>query len=169
MFRTTQNQFDEAVAKATDENLTSENWELILDVCDKVTGNDNGGKDVVSALMKRLANRNANVILLCLELANALSQNCGLPVHRELASKSFTDCLLRLAGDRVRAAHLGFMSIQANMDRTHINKSSRRSWNEWRNGQKCSDHTLTLASWNRHICDSNHKVCITTRDEVIIS
>lgn len=103
MFRSTQNQFDEAVAKATDENLTSENWELILDVCDKVTGNENGGKDVVAALMKRLSNRNANVQLLALELANALSQNCGLPVHRELASKSFTDSLLRLAGDRVRA------------------------------------------------------------------
>jgi hypothetical protein len=25
-----------AIAKATDENLTAENWELILDVCDKV-------------------------------------------------------------------------------------------------------------------------------------
>lgn len=105
MFRATQNQFDEAVAKATDENLTSENWELILDVCDKVTGNENGGKDVVAALMKRLSNRNANVQLLALELANALSQNCGLPVHRELASKSFTDSLLRLAGDRVSAVH----------------------------------------------------------------
>ena len=107
MFRATQNQFDEAVAKATDENLTSENWELILDVCDKVTGNENGGKDVVAALMKRLSNRNANVQLLALELANALSQNCGISVHRELASKSFTDSLLRLAADRVSAAHRG--------------------------------------------------------------
>ena len=35
------------------------------------------------------------------QLANALSQNCGPKVHRELASRSFTDALLRLAGDRV--------------------------------------------------------------------
>lgn len=28
--------------KATDENLTSENWELILDVCDKVSTQENG-------------------------------------------------------------------------------------------------------------------------------
>jgi hypothetical protein len=30
MFRAQQNAFDDAVAKATDENLTSENWEYIL-------------------------------------------------------------------------------------------------------------------------------------------
>ncbi|KKY27228.1 putative class e vacuolar protein-sorting machinery protein hse1 [Phaeomoniella chlamydospora] len=33
-------------------------------------------------------------------LANALSQNCGINMHRELASRSFTDSLLRLAGER---------------------------------------------------------------------
>ncbi|KAL8779450.1 MAG: hypothetical protein Q9213_006934 [Squamulea squamosa] len=85
MFRTQQNAFDEAVAKATDENLTSENWEA---------------KDVVASMIKRLAHRNANVQLYTLELANALSQNCGPTMHRELASRSFTDAILRLASDR---------------------------------------------------------------------
>jgi signal transducing adaptor molecule len=51
-------------------------------------------------MIKRLAHRNANVQLYTLELANALSQNCGVAMHRELASRSFTDALLRLAGDR---------------------------------------------------------------------
>jgi signal transducing adaptor molecule len=40
------------------------------------------------------------VQLYTLELANALSQNCGAPLHRELASRSFTDALLRLAAER---------------------------------------------------------------------
>src|SRR5690606_35636029 len=31
---------------------------------------------------------------------NALSQNCGKEVHRELASRAFTDALLKLANDR---------------------------------------------------------------------
>jgi signal transducing adaptor molecule len=35
-----------------------------------------------------------------LQLANALSQNCGPKMHRELASRAFTDALLRLANDR---------------------------------------------------------------------
>jgi signal transducing adaptor molecule len=52
-------------------------------------------------MIKRLAHRNANVQLYTLELANALSQNCGISMHRELASRSFTDALLRLANDRV--------------------------------------------------------------------
>jgi signal transducing adaptor molecule len=34
------------------------------------------------------------------QLANALSQNCGPKMHRELASRAFTDALLRLANDR---------------------------------------------------------------------
>ena len=77
-------------------------------------------KDAVASMIKRLAHRNANVqlytlevrLLLCvrenlaltavLKLANACSQNCGPKMHRELASRSFTDALLRLAGDRVR-------------------------------------------------------------------
>ncbi|KAF2098248.1 hypothetical protein NA57DRAFT_23191, partial [Rhizodiscina lignyota] len=100
MFRAQQNAFDDLVVKATDENLTSENWEFILDVCDKVTGQENGAKDAVAAMIKRLAHRNANVQLYTLELANALSQNCGLKMHKELASRSFTDALLRLAADR---------------------------------------------------------------------
>ncbi|EDN05379.1 predicted protein [Histoplasma mississippiense (nom. inval.)] len=93
MFRMQQNAFDDAVAKATDENLTSENWEFILDVCDKVGGEDTGAKDAVAALIKRIAHRNANVQLYTLE-------NCGVKMHRELASRSFTDSLLRLANDR---------------------------------------------------------------------
>ncbi|KAI9769126.1 MAG: ESCRT-0 subunit protein hse1 [Geoglossum simile] len=100
MFRAQQNAFDDVVAKATDENLTSENWEYIMDVCDKANSDDNGARDAVASMIKRLAHRNANVQLYTLELANALSQNCGQKIHLELSSRSFTDALLRLANDR---------------------------------------------------------------------
>ncbi|KAF4122696.1 signal transducing adaptor molecule [Geosmithia morbida] len=117
--------YDEAVAKATDENLTSEDWAAIIEVCDKVTSDDNGPKEVVQSLIRRLAHRNANVQLYTLEVlahdergrrtdmrhvltergkkpqvAHALCQNCGKPVHREVSSRAFTDALLRLANDR---------------------------------------------------------------------
>ncbi|KAH8776350.1 VHS domain-containing protein [Diaporthe sp. PMI_573] len=92
--------YDEAVAKATDENLTSEDWGSIMEVCDRVSGDANGSQQAVQALIKRLAHRNANVQLYTLEVANALSQNCGKPMHRELASRAFTDALLKLANDR---------------------------------------------------------------------
>ncbi len=61
-----------SVAKATDENLTSENWEYIMDVCDKVTSEDSGAKDVVASMIKRLAHRNANVQLYTLEVRDFL-------------------------------------------------------------------------------------------------
>ena len=99
-------------------------------MCDKVSGDPNGPNQAVQSLIKRLAHRNANVQLYTLEvrlfslyfsiflylvlvsyeelthpisstkLANALSQNCGKTVHRELASRAFTDALLKLANDR---------------------------------------------------------------------
>jgi len=92
--------YDEAVAKATDENLTSEDWGAIIEVCDKVSSDANGPKEVVQSLIKRLAHRNANVQLYTLELAHAICQNCGKPVHREVSSRAFTDALLKLANDR---------------------------------------------------------------------
>lgn len=70
------------------------------DVCDRVASQESGAKDAVAAMIKRLAHRNANVQLYTLELANSLSQNCGLKMHKELASRSFTDAMLRLAADR---------------------------------------------------------------------
>ncbi|KKA27641.1 hypothetical protein TD95_001740 [Thielaviopsis punctulata] len=101
MFRAaTVNPYDEAVAKATDETLTSEDWGAIIDLCDRVSNDDKGPKDVIQSVIKRLTHRNANVQLYTLELANALSQNCGKPMHREMASRAFTEALLKLANDR---------------------------------------------------------------------
>ena len=58
------------VSKATDENLTTENWELILNVCDKVNGDHEfGAKNAIAALQKRLAHRNANVQLYTLSVS----------------------------------------------------------------------------------------------------
>ncbi|KAK3682420.1 class E vacuolar protein-sorting machinery protein HSE1 [Podospora appendiculata] len=92
--------YDEAINKATDENLTSEDWGAIMEVCDRVASDSNGSKEAVQSLIKRLAHRNANVQLYTLEVANALSQNCGKPMHRELSSRAFTDAMLKLANDR---------------------------------------------------------------------
>ncbi|KAM3507402.1 hypothetical protein MY10362_001784 [Beauveria mimosiformis] len=92
--------FDDAVAKATDENLTSEDWGAIMEVCDKATGDPTGPKEAVQSMIKRLAHRNANVQLYTLELAHALCQNCGKPMHREVSSRAFSDALLKLANDR---------------------------------------------------------------------
>ncbi|KAL0066715.1 hypothetical protein AAF712_006320 [Marasmius tenuissimus] len=95
------NPYDDIVNKTTDENLTSENWELILNLCDKVQDEGpEGARNVIAAILKRLAHRNANVQLYGLSLVEALSKNCGAEVHREIASKAFTQGLEKLVTDR---------------------------------------------------------------------
>ncbi|KAH9849897.1 hypothetical protein C2E23DRAFT_837847 [Lenzites betulinus] len=102
MFRGGQpNAYDEIVAKTTDENLTGENWELILNLCDKVQEEgEQGAHNVIGAAMKRLAHRNPNVQLYTLAMVEALSKNCGIEVHREIASRAFTQALEKLVTDR---------------------------------------------------------------------
>ncbi|CAG8515201.1 11062_t:CDS:10 [Ambispora gerdemannii] len=87
--------------KATDETLTSENWELIMNICEKVeTGGEQSARDCISAIQKRLAHRAANVQLYSLTLSNSLVKSCGLPVHREICSRTFTSLLARMVTDK---------------------------------------------------------------------
>lgn len=59
-------------------------------------------RNVIAAILKRLAHRNPNVQLYSLVLAESLSKNCGKEVHSEIASRAFTQALERLVTDRVR-------------------------------------------------------------------
>ncbi|EIW65817.1 hypothetical protein TREMEDRAFT_36025 [Tremella mesenterica DSM 1558] len=105
MFSAAPNPYDELVGKATDENLASEDWALNLEVCDKVLSEgQNGSRQAVAALQKRLAHRNPNVQLYALELANTLAQNCGKSLLEELSSRNWTSALDRLVNDRTTNA-----------------------------------------------------------------
>ncbi|CAO3691290.1 unnamed protein product [Rhizopus stolonifer] len=95
------NPFDESVVAATDENLTGENWELILTVTDKLSrASPESARDCVAAVEKRLNNRNPNVQLYALALTESLVKNCDLVVHREISSRLFTNTLVKLINDR---------------------------------------------------------------------
>ncbi|CAK9781860.1 hypothetical protein CC85DRAFT_287451 [Cutaneotrichosporon oleaginosum] len=101
MFSGPTNPYDELVNKATDENLASEDWDVNLQICDKVTAEGApGARNAVAALVKRLAHRNPNVQIYALELANTLAQNCQRPLHQELAGKQWTTALERILNDR---------------------------------------------------------------------
>lgn len=81
-----------------------------------------GARNVIAAVQKRFLHRNANVQLFALtvryslqtvlpeelrmplcgvQLSEALVNNCGPALHREVASNSFTESLKRLVTDRV--------------------------------------------------------------------
>ncbi|KAH9479893.1 Class E vacuolar protein-sorting machinery protein HSE1 [Psilocybe cubensis] len=112
-------EYDDIVSKTTDENLTSENWELILNLCDKVQDEGQAGAhSCIAAVLKRLAHRNPNVQLYALSLTESLSKNLGIEIHRELASRAFTQGLERLITDRnthekVRRRALGLIAMWA--------------------------------------------------------
>ncbi|ODQ64497.1 hypothetical protein NADFUDRAFT_36054, partial [Nadsonia fulvescens var. elongata DSM 6958] len=92
---------DEIIKKATDENLTSENWEYIINVCDAVNDDpESGAVNAIVSLEKRLKKPNANVQLYSLTLLSSLAQNCGSKIAREIASKRFTSLLLKLTQDK---------------------------------------------------------------------
>ncbi|EJU03500.1 hypothetical protein DACRYDRAFT_99146 [Dacryopinax primogenitus] len=95
------NPYDEIVTRTTDETLTGEDWNLILTLCDKVTDEgEQGAQNVIAALLKRLAHRNANVQLYSLSLADSLVKNCKVDLRREIASKAFMAGMERLIMDR---------------------------------------------------------------------
>ncbi|KAG0376640.1 ESCRT-0 subunit protein hse1 [Mortierella sp. AD032] len=100
MFRNA-NPFDEIVASATSESLTSENWDVILTICEKVNrSGDNSGRDCLAVIQKRLINKNANVILYSLTLCESLAKNCGLKAQREISSRAFTALLVRILNEK---------------------------------------------------------------------
>ncbi|KAI9294668.1 hypothetical protein K502DRAFT_291972, partial [Neoconidiobolus thromboides FSU 785] len=87
------------LAKATSESLTSEDWAINLEICDKVN-NETSARECIAALIKRMVHRNANVVLYSLTLAEALVKNSGLSAKREIASRSFTTTLIRVLKDQ---------------------------------------------------------------------
>ncbi|KAH9921712.1 uncharacterized protein BXZ73DRAFT_51654 [Epithele typhae] len=111
------NPYDDIVAKTTDENLTGENWELILNLCDKIQEEgEQGARNVIAAVLKRLAHRNPNVQLYTLTLTESLSKNCGLEINREISSRAFTQGLEKLITDRtthdkVKKRALGLVAV----------------------------------------------------------
>lgn len=90
------------VNKATDATLTNDNWQYILDVCDCISSNPEANtKAAIKLVQKRLAMKDANVILRTLSLLLAIAENCGSRMKQEIASTTFLqDSLLKKLSDR---------------------------------------------------------------------
>ncbi|KOG96516.1 ESCRT-0 subunit protein HSE1 [Saccharomyces eubayanus] len=86
-----------AVLRATDPKLRTDNWQYILDVCDLVKEDpEDNGQEVMDLIEKRLEQQDANVILRTLSLIVSLAENCGSRLRQDISSKHFTSLIFAL-------------------------------------------------------------------------
>jgi len=93
------------IERATDSSLPSEDWALILEICDIINETDEGPKDAIKAIRKRLANqKNYKSILYTLTVSEACVKNCGPRFHKHVATKDFLNDFTRLLGQKGQAS-----------------------------------------------------------------
>nr|CAH8863968.1 unnamed protein product [Trichobilharzia regenti] len=85
--------------RATDSGRPAEDWALILEICDLVNETDDGPKEAIRAIKKRLvmsAGRDNISIWYTLTLLETLVRNCGRRFHSQVANKEFLHAFLKL-------------------------------------------------------------------------
>uniref|UniRef100_A0A8C5Z6E4 Target of myb1 like 2 membrane trafficking protein n=1 Tax=Marmota marmota marmota TaxID=9994 RepID=A0A8C5Z6E4_MARMA len=85
----------QCLEKATDGSLQSEDWTLNMEICDIINETEEGPKDAIRALKKRLSgNRNYREVMLALTVLETCVKNCGHRFHILVANRDFIDSVL---------------------------------------------------------------------------
>ncbi|XP_052407313.1 target of Myb1 membrane trafficking protein isoform X1 [Carassius gibelio] len=83
------------IEHATSSSLPSEDWGLNMEICDIVNETDEGPKDAVRAIKKRiLGNRNFKEVMLTLSVLEACVKNCGHRFHIFVSTRDFVENVL---------------------------------------------------------------------------
>ncbi|KAG9264367.1 TOM1-like protein 2 isoform X2 [Astyanax mexicanus] len=85
----------QCIEKATDGSLQNEDWTLNMEICDIINETEEGPKDAIRAVKKRLnANRNFREVMLALTVLETCVKNCGHRFHVLIATRDFIDGVL---------------------------------------------------------------------------
>ncbi|CAH8625061.1 unnamed protein product [Schistosoma curassoni] len=79
------------IEKCTSEKNTQDNWDLILEICEKYAKQEPA--ICIQTICKRIFHKNPNVSIRSITLLDACSKNCGKQFNRELASKDFSQLI----------------------------------------------------------------------------
>ncbi|KAM7381942.1 hypothetical protein PAMA_012686 [Pampus argenteus] len=83
------------IERATDGSLQSEDWGLNMEICDIINETEDGPKDAIRAVKKRLnGNRNYREVMLALTVLETCVKNCGHRFHALVTSRDFVDGVL---------------------------------------------------------------------------
>ncbi|XP_069785782.1 hepatocyte growth factor-regulated tyrosine kinase substrate isoform X2 [Narcine bancroftii] len=88
--------FERLLDKATSQLLLETDWESILQICDLIRQGDAQAKYAISAIKKKLNDKNPHVVLYTLEVLESVVKNCGQTVHDEVANKQTMEDLKEL-------------------------------------------------------------------------
>nr|XP_020451967.1 target of Myb protein 1-like isoform X2 [Monopterus albus] len=83
------------IEQATSGSLESEDWGLNMEICDIINETDEGPRDAVKAIKKRIVgNKNFRELMFALTVLETCVKNCGHRFHVLVASQEFVEGVL---------------------------------------------------------------------------
>ncbi|EZA59630.1 TOM1-like protein 2 isoform X1 [Ooceraea biroi] len=91
------------IESATDGSLPSENWTLNMEICDIINETEDGPKDAIKAIKRKLnqaAGKNYTIVMYTLTVLETCVKNCGKRFHALACSREFVQDLVKLIGPK---------------------------------------------------------------------
>ncbi|XP_054616144.1 target of Myb protein 1 isoform X4 [Dunckerocampus dactyliophorus] len=83
------------IETATSSSLPSEDWSLNMEICDMINSSEEGPKDAVRSIKKRIVgNKNFKEVMLALTVLETCVKNCGYRFHILVTTRDFIEGVL---------------------------------------------------------------------------
>ncbi|KAL7300318.1 hypothetical protein TKK_0006947 [Trichogramma kaykai] len=91
------------IEQATDASLPSENWQLNMEICDIINETEDGPRDAIKAIKRRLnqaVGKNYTIVMYTLTVLETCVKNCGKRFHAVACTREFVQELVKLIGPK---------------------------------------------------------------------